>query len=124
MKTSIPHTLACAVALALVAAPALADDTPKSTKAHSTQAVNKDVDRTNNHVDRPDAWVLAKLKTKFAASDIVDASDINIDVNNGTATLRGTVDSQRELDEAKRLAKETEGVHKVDTSGLRFDRND
>lgn len=124
MKTYIPHTLACAVALAMVAAPALAGDTPKTTKAKTSQTTHTDVERVDHHVERPDAWVLAKLKTKFAASDTVDASDINIDVNNGTATLRGTVDNQQELDEAKRLATETEGVHKVDTSGLRFNRND
>lgn len=69
-------------------------------------------------VDRPDAWVVAKIKAQFAASDIVDASDIDIDVEQGSVRLTGTVSGDVEEQEALRLARTTEGVVSVDSSGL------
>lgn len=74
----------------------------------------------STQIERPDAWVLAKVKTQFAASNIVDATDINVDVRNGMVTLRGTITSELEKQEALRLAKTTEGVKSVNATGLKM----
>lgn len=69
---------------------------------------------------RPDAWLLTKVKAQFATSDIVDATDINIDVKDGVAWLSGNVGSAAEQREAVRLAQTTEGVKSVNSSGLKL----
>ena len=60
------------------------------------------------------------FKTQFATSDLVDATDINVDVTNGVVKLTGTVSSNQEQREAVRLAQTTEGVRSVDSSGLKL----
>lgn len=91
----------------------------KERSAHERMEAEED---DGNFMDgnRPDAWILTKVKTKFATSGTVHATDINVDVENGVAHLRGTVGSSAERREAVRLAEETEGVTRVDASGLRM----
>lgn len=96
-----------------IAGPAFAQD--RNANDHRNHKAD-----TTQTADRPDAWVLTKVKAKFAASELVDASDINIDVTNGVARLNGTVGSHAEHREAVRMAKETEGVRSVDDSGLQM----
>ena len=72
-----------------------------------------DHDDDDIHIDRPDGWVLAKVKSQLLASDLVGGLDINVDVNEGTVWLKGLVDSAAEAAEAVRLAQSTEGVARV-----------
>lgn len=88
-------------------------------------AVNAQENRTSDaatanqeQTAHPDAWLLTKVKAKFAGSDLVQATDINVDVQDNVVSLRGTVASKAEKDEAIRLAAQTEGVTRVDASGL------
>lgn len=87
-------------------------------------AMDNDNVRTNDGERRnageviTDASLLAQVKTKFGASDTVDALDINVDVRTGIVYLNGTVGSKAEKQEAIRLAQEVSGVTKVDSSGL------
>lgn len=60
-----------------------------------------------------DARVTSETKLKFAADDTVKALNIDVDTNNGVVTLRGTVNSKEELNQAVRLAKSVDGVKKV-----------
>lgn len=60
-----------------------------------------------------DAWLHAKVVAKLVADTDVAERKINVDVDNGVVTLRGTVDSAAEKTEAERLAKETDGVKRV-----------
>ena len=60
-----------------------------------------------------DAAVSAKIKSKMALDDNVDAADIDIDTAGSVVTLRGTVGSQDERQRAVRMARETEGVTSV-----------
>lgn len=137
-------TLACALALALsVPAVASAAGQDRDNTYHGQTTQERGQEQTQRQQDmrhrsthdrmeaeendgsfmdgnRPDAWVLTKVKTKFATSGTVDASDINVDVENGVTYLRGTVGSSDERREAVRLAEETEGVTRVDASGLRM----
>ncbi len=57
-----------------------------------------------------DATITAKIKTKFAADNVVKARDIDVDTARGVVTLKGTVNSANERDRAIALARDTHGV--------------
>jgi len=54
-----------------------------------------------------------KIKSKMALDELVKASAINIDSDNGVVTLNGTVGSEAERARAVQLARETAGVTSV-----------
>jgi osmotically-inducible protein OsmY len=60
-----------------------------------------------------DAALTAKIKSKMALDDHVEAIDIDIDTAGSVVTLRGTVSSQDERQRAVQMARETEGVTTV-----------
>ena len=61
-----------------------------------------------------DPLVTAKVKTKFAADDLVKAHTINVDTDkDGVVTLRGTVPSQAAHQRALEIARTTEGVRRI-----------
>ena len=60
-----------------------------------------------------DTGISSKVKAKFAADDVVKASQIEVETRNGVVTLTGNVDSEEARDRALALAKETAGVVKV-----------
>jgi hypothetical protein len=60
-----------------------------------------------------DAALTAKIKSKMALDDNIDAIDIDIDTVDRVVTLRGNVDSADERERAMRLSRETEGVTSV-----------
>jgi len=64
-------------------------------------------------ITEPDAWLTAKVQSKFFGSDLVKGRDINVDTAGGVVTLSGTVDSPTERDEADALARSTDGVKDV-----------
>jgi hyperosmotically inducible periplasmic protein len=55
----------------------------------------------------------AKIKSKMALDDEVDAAAIDVDTNGTVVTLSGRVSSAAERERAVRLARETEGVTSV-----------
>jgi hyperosmotically inducible periplasmic protein len=60
-----------------------------------------------------DAAITAKVKTAFAADDLVKATKIDVDTMRGVVTLNGTVSSRAELDKALSIARNTAGVTSV-----------
>ena len=60
-----------------------------------------------------DAWIHAKIVAKLATDSKTPERKINVDVNNNVVTLRGTVDSPEQKQEAERIARETDGVKQV-----------
>lgn len=67
-----------------------------------------------------DMGLTTKVKAKFAADDIVKASQIEVTTANGTVTLTGNVDSAQAKTRALELAKNTTGVtHVVDMISAR-----
>ncbi|MFN0124437.1 MAG: BON domain-containing protein [Blastocatellia bacterium] len=60
--------------------------------------------------DLSDAAVLAKIKAKYVAEGIIGT---NVDVVNGSVTLKGEVDDKAEKDKAEMLARNTTGVKNV-----------
>ncbi len=57
--------------------------------------------------------ITAKVKAKFAADDVVKASQIEVATTNGVVTLKGNVDSEAAKNRALKLARETTGVTRV-----------
>jgi osmotically-inducible protein OsmY len=55
----------------------------------------------------------AKIKSKMALDDYVNARAINVDTAGTVVTLTGVVESAAERERAVRLAQETKGVTKV-----------
>jgi osmotically-inducible protein OsmY len=60
-----------------------------------------------------DSGLTAKIKSKMALDDLVQARSIDVSTTNHVVTLRGTVRSVAEHDRAVQLAKETAGVTQV-----------
>jgi hyperosmotically inducible protein len=60
-----------------------------------------------------DAWVHTKVVTKLISDTKTPERNINVDVVEGTVTLRGQVDTVEAKAEAERDARDTDGVKKV-----------
>lgn len=61
-----------------------------------------------------DGALTAKIKSKMTLDDTVNARGINVDTKDRVVTLTGTVASARERERAVALAKETNGVARVE----------
>jgi len=64
-------------------------------------------------VERPDAWITAKIQAKYFLDADVKGHDINVDTTEGVVTLSGSVESAEQKLEAEQIARETEGVDRV-----------
>jgi BON domain len=60
-----------------------------------------------------DLWLWTKTRTELAGVGDLRDSTINVDVDNGVVTLRGTVASQDQVQKAEATAKGVEGVKSV-----------
>jgi hyperosmotically inducible protein len=60
-----------------------------------------------------DTALTAKIKSKMALDDHVQARDIDVDTSDGVATLTGVVASADERKRAVQLARDTEGITRV-----------
>lgn len=81
------------------------------TSAPATYAGNKQ-ERSLTQVTS-DAALSARIKTAFAADDLVKARDIKVDTMRGVVTLNGTVNSAAERDKAISIARNTKGALEV-----------
>jgi hyperosmotically inducible protein len=73
----------------------------------------------NNDSNQPvsDTWITTKVKTELMASSEVAGTDITVETVNGVVKLSGNVDKMQ-ADKAVSIAKNIDGVKKVDTTGL------
>jgi hyperosmotically inducible periplasmic protein len=60
-----------------------------------------------------EARVTAKIKSKMALDDTLDASRINVDTSGTTVTVAGSVATRAQYERALQLARETQGVARV-----------
>jgi hyperosmotically inducible protein len=67
----------------------------------------------NTRVQRPDAWVTMKIQAKYFLDADVKGHQIDVDTRNGVVTLKGTVATATQKQEAEQIAKETDGVTRV-----------
>ena len=60
-----------------------------------------------------DATITASVKTKLVADKASNLTRVDVDTNNGTVYLNGTVDSAEQKARAERLAWQAQGVKSV-----------
>ena len=95
---------------ALLSMPVLAwaqESTPKP-ETNETPAV-----RAGEEVS--DAWITTKVKSDLMVTGDVPGTGIDVDTKDGVVTLTGTVESQAVADKAKSVARNIEGVKRVES---------
>jgi hypothetical protein len=92
-------------------APAIDKEKARETGANIGEAVATGAIRAKQAVS--DSTLTARIKSKMALDDTVDATAINVDTVGSTVTLSGTVRSEAERTKALLLARETTGVTSV-----------
>jgi hyperosmotically inducible periplasmic protein len=60
-----------------------------------------------------DATITASVKSKLVADRAANLTRVDVDTNNGTVYLNGTVDSAEQKSRAERLAWQAQGVKSV-----------
>lgn len=65
-----------------------------------------------------DTWITTKVKASLLAESNVSGLDIDVETVNGVVTLRGDVDDATQIEKARAVASDIEGVSRVDTSAL------
>ncbi|ADV28394.1 transport-associated protein [Pseudoxanthomonas suwonensis 11-1] len=102
--------LAATLAAVLFSGAAMAQDNDPSKKPAADADSNQPV---------TDTWITTKVKSSLLADSDVSGTKIEVDTVDGVVFLTGNVDSQAQVNEAKRIASEIDGVGKVDTSRLK-----
>ena len=92
-------------------APTIDKEKARETGANIGEAVATGAIRAKQAVS--DSTLTARIKSKMALDDTVDATAINVDTIGSTVTLSGTVRSEAERSKALLLARETTGVTSV-----------
>ncbi|WP_374013242.1 BON domain-containing protein [Pseudoxanthomonas koreensis] len=111
MRKNAP-ILAAALAAFVFSGAAMADDHNKPDKkaaaeADSSQPIN-------------DTWITTKVKSSLLADEDVSGTKLEVDTVNGVVFLTGTAESQAQVDEAKRIATDIDGVSRVDTARVKL----
>jgi hyperosmotically inducible protein len=78
---------------------------------HTAARVGRAADKLGDRMS--DSALTAKIKSKMALDDQVNARAINVDTAASVVTLRGRVGSKHQRDRAVDLARETVGVVRV-----------
>jgi hyperosmotically inducible protein len=60
-----------------------------------------------------DGWLVMKVHSEFVNEDVLDGSNIDVDVKNGVVTLQGTVPTAAARARALELARKNDGVKSV-----------
>lgn len=116
-KTLMAAGLIAAFAALPLAQAAAQDTTSQSTTTQTTQSAMGDANQTVPGKAN-DAWITTKVKSEFATTKNIHATDISVDTMEGKVTLTGSVGSKHEKMKAVRVAKHVKGVKSVDASGL------
>lgn len=92
---------------------------PQQMPAPASTMSTSDQSQANQSMsgDSSSSEIEMKIKRELKSHG-VSASSITVQYANGTATLSGTVGSQRDIKKAKSAALRVKGVKHVDTSGL------
>ncbi|HVL69799.1 MAG TPA: BON domain-containing protein [Vicinamibacterales bacterium] len=88
-----------------------ADDPAVGTSGQSPRTADRDRDRVN--VERPDAWITTKVQAKYFLDGDIKGRNIDVDTQNGVVTLTGTVENDAQKRLAEQIARDTEGVTRV-----------
>jgi len=91
-----------------------AADTTASAKAAGEKAADKtrEVVGTSGKAVT-DGWIKSKIASQFVTEDLLDKSDIDIDISKGAVELNGAVRSMEAKNKATAIVKGTDGVKSV-----------
>jgi hyperosmotically inducible periplasmic protein len=65
-----------------------------------------------------DTWITTKVKSVLLADSEAKGLDVSVDTKDGVVTLEGELDSQAAIDHVTALARDVEGVKRVNTNAL------
>ncbi len=117
-KIASRSLLVLAISAAMAFALPACTSNPHKTGAEKTgEVVGNAAENTGEVIS--DSWITTKVKSQFAADELVKALDINVSTTNGLVTLAGIVDSSAARNRAISITKGTKGVKRVDSSTLK-----
>lgn len=90
-------------------------DTPSASSQLGSEARHA-THRTAEAVE--DTAITADLKARLATDSRAKGSDVDVKTSNGVVALSGTVRSEAQKTQLVHLARDTKGVHQVDTTAL------
>jgi hyperosmotically inducible periplasmic protein len=101
---------ACA-ALALAAAPAMAQEKPKDTTIVIKDDTTPKVKKATKAVS--DASVTTAVKTRLMTDEVARGTSIDVDTSKGVVTIAGSVPTEADKDRIGHLVAKTTGVKRV-----------
>ena len=106
------------LALAVTLSAALALGACKGDRGE-TDRTDRAVDRTSARADEAgdkvnEAWITAKIQAKYFGDADVKGRNIDVETSNGVVTLSGQVESEQAHQRALAIARETDGVTRVE----------
>ena len=110
------RTLAAAGLTAALAAVPFAQALAQDADAQSSGSMQSSNQTVPGKMD--DAWITTKVKSEFATTSEIPATDISVDTRDGMVHLSGTVASDAQKARAVQVAQQVKGVKSVDASGL------
>ncbi len=92
------------------------------TQAHANNDVKVDKQSESRSAGEAvsDGWITTKVKSKLVADREVSGFDISVETREKVVYLSGEVESQSQVSHAVEIAKDTEGVKRVDATSLRI----
>lgn len=113
-----PQTLSAKTAAAVSSS--TATTTEREEKRHDNMKHDADKSSTaaGAQMDYPDSWITTKVKSEFATTKGISATDISVTTESGKVWLSGTVKTAAEKQQAITAAKAVKGVQSVDGSKL------
>jgi hyperosmotically inducible protein len=110
------RTLAAAGLAAALAAVPFAQAFAQDADAQSDSSMQSANQTVPGKMD--DAWITTKVKSEFATTRDIHATDISVDTSDGMVRLTGKVGSNMEKNRAIQVAHNVKGVKSVDATGL------
>jgi osmotically-inducible protein OsmY len=112
-----PQTLSAKTAAAVSSS---TTTTEREEKRHDNMKHDADKSSTaaGAQMDYPDSWITTKVKSEFATTKGISATDISVTTESGKVWLSGTVKTAAEKQQAMNAAKAVKGVQSVDGSKL------
>ena len=111
VPTAAGKSRAAAIAKATDGVKSVNDRLRVASEADATKNATQAANKAGNAVS--DGWVTSKIYADYIDEDVLEGSDIDVDVDAGVATLKGTVPTQAGSARAAAIAKATDGVKSV-----------
>lgn len=111
MNNRFQHTGLAAATLALFI-------TGGNVMANDQDPPTEPMDQHDSEQPVGDTWITTKVKSSLLADEDVAGLKIHVETVNGVVTLKGDVASETQIEKARRIASDIEGVVDVDTRGL------